>query len=110
MEFRRVLFRSLTLVRCADISLSRRREGGGARQEGREVRLHRAWTHAGAAATVRDAEGLVQVEVRDVRTPLAGPGDADQGVHVGAVGVYLPAVLVHDLADLDHVLLDRKST
>src|SRR3546814_10423986 len=41
------------------------------------------------------------------RTPLAGPGDADQGVHVGAVGVHLPAVLVHDLADLDHVLLEH---
>src|SRR3546814_2861462 len=37
------------------------------------------------------------VEVRDVRAPLAGSGDADQGVHVGAVGVHLPAVLVHDL-------------
>src|SRR3546814_2527779 len=84
--------RALTPVRCADISLSRRRERGGTRQEGRKVRLHRARTHAGAAAAVRDAEGLVQVEVRDVRAPLAGPGDADQGVHVGAVGVHLPAV------------------
>src|SRR3546814_16755551 len=50
---------------------------------------------------------LFRSEVRDVRAPLAGPGDADQGVHVGAVGVHLPAVLVHDLADLDHVLLEH---
>src|SRR3546814_13853583 len=84
-----------------------RRGRGGVAREGREVRRRRAWTHAGAAATGLDAEGRGQVEVRDVRTPLAGPGDADQGVHVGAVGVYLPAVLVHDLADLDHVLLEH---
>src|SRR3546814_3793723 len=55
--------------------------GGRGAVRGRkgEVRLHRARTQAGAAAAVRDAEGLVQVEVRDVRAPLAGPGDAAQG-------------------------------
>ena len=60
-----------------------------ARQERCQVRLHRARTHARAAAAMRDAEGLVQVEVGDIRTPLAGPGQADQGIHVGAVGVDL---------------------
>src|SRR5690606_15921684 len=78
----------------------------GAGQEGGQVRLHRAGADAGAAAAVRDAESLVQVQVRDVRAPLAGAGETAQGVHVGAVGVHLPAVLVHDPADLDHVLLE----
>ncbi len=53
--------------------------------------------HARAAAAVRDAEGLVQVEVADVGADVAGAGQADLGVHVGAVHVDLPAVLVHDL-------------
>src|SRR5690606_15258688 len=66
----------------------------------------RAGPDAGAATTMRDAEGLVQVQVRNVRAPLARLRDADQRIHVGAVGVHLPAVAVHDLADLDHVLLE----
>src|SRR3546814_18035917 len=78
---------------------------GGTRQEGRKVRLHRARTHAGAAAAVRGAEGLVQGEVRDVRAPLAGPRDAAPGVHVGAVAFNLPAEHLHDLPALDHRLL-----
>jgi hypothetical protein len=79
----------------------------GARQERSEVRLDRARADTRAAAAVRDAEGLVQVEVRHVRAPLTGLGHADQGVHVGAVGVHLAAVGVDDLADLDHVLLEH---
>jgi hypothetical protein len=43
-----------------------------ARQEGREVRLDADRAHAGAAAAVRDAEGLVQVEVADVGAVVAG--------------------------------------
>ena len=79
----------------------------GRRQEGRQVRLHRGRAHARAAAAVRDAEGLVQVEVRHVRAVLAGLGDADQRIHVGAVGVDLAAVRVDDLADLDHRFLEH---
>ena len=77
------------------------------RQERREVRLHRARADARAAAAVRDAEGLVQVQVRHVRAPLAGLGHADQRVHVGAVGVHLTAVRVHDVADRDDVFLEH---
>ena len=47
---------------------------------------------ARAAAAVRDAEGLVQVEVADVAAELARRGDADQRVHVGAVDVDAAAV------------------
>ena len=73
----------------------------------RQVGAHRDRPDARAAAAVRDAEGLVQVEVRDVAAELARPGVAQQRVEVGAVDVHLTAVLVHDLAQLgDGVLVD----
>ena len=56
--------------------------------------------HAGAAAPVRDAEGLVEVEMADVGAVVAGAAEADLGVHVGAVQVDLAAVLVDQVADL----------
>ena len=72
----------------------------------RQVRAHRDRTDARAAAAVRDAEGLVQVEVRDVAAELAGLGEAEQRVEVGAVDVDLAAVVVHDPAQLgDGVLV-----
>ena len=56
-------------------------------------------TDAGAAAAVRNAEGLVQVQVRDVGAELARRGEADQRIQVRAVDVHLAAVRVHDLAE-----------
>ena len=70
---------------------------------GREVRLDADGAHAGAAAAVRDAEGLVQVQVADIAAQIAGARQADHGVHVGAVDIDLPAVVMGDLADF----LDR---
>ena len=54
---------------------ARRRAGLGLQrvvgQVRREVRADRDRADAGAAAAVRDAEGLVQVQVRDVAAELA---------------------------------------
>ncbi|KAG1453607.1 hypothetical protein G6F57_015691 [Rhizopus arrhizus] len=63
---------------------------------------HRHGPHAGAAAAVRNAERLVQVQVGHVRTELARLGHADHRVHVGAVQVDLAASLVDQIADLGH--------
>ena len=65
----------------------------------REVRLRRDRADAGAAAAVRDAERLVQVQVRDVAAEVAEPGEAEQRVEVGAVDVDLAAGVVHGLRD-----------
>ena len=51
--------------------------------------------HAWTAATVRDAEGLVQVEVRDIGPEFARSSNTHKGIEVGAVHVNLPAVLVN---------------
>ena len=76
-------------------------------QERREVRAHADRADARAAAAVRDAERLVQVEVRHVGAELPRPGDADQRVEVGAVDVDLAAGLVHQRAQLGDVLLEH---
>ncbi len=54
---------------------------------------------AGTAATVRDAEGLVQVQVRDIAAEFARFGEADQGIQVRAIDVDLAAASVHRVAN-----------
>ena len=65
-------------------------------RNGGEVRAHGDRADAGAAAAVRDAERLVQVEVADVGAEAPGLGQADEGVEVGAVDVHLAAGVVHE--------------
>ena len=48
----------------------------------------------GTAAAVRDAEGLVKVEVTSIGTEIARAADADEGVEVGAIEIDLAASLV----------------
>ena len=42
----------------------------------------------------------MQVIVEDIETHIPRPDDAQQGVHVGSIHIDLPAVLMHDPADL----------
>ncbi len=63
------------------------------------MRLDADWTHAGATTTMRNAEGLVQIEVADVGADITRTGKPDHGVHVGTVQIDLSAMLVHDVAD-----------
>ena len=72
-----------------------------------EVLLAADGSHAGATATVRDAERLMEVEVDDIRAVVAGSTEADLGVHVGAIDVDLTTVLMHDIADLLDALLEH---
>src|SRR5438270_3868986 len=63
--------------------------------------------HAGAAAAMRDAEGLVQIEMADIGAVVAGPGQADLRIEVGAVEIDLAAMAVDDVADLADMLLEH---
>ena len=79
--------------RCfGQVSVSRKKLG--------QVGADRDRAHARSAAAVRNAERLVQVEVRDVRTELAGRGEPDERVQVGTVDIDLATALVHDVADI----------
>ena len=71
-----------------------------------EVLGHADRTHTGTAAAVRNAEGLVEVDVADVGAHVGRPGETDLCVHVGAVHIHLAATLMDDLADPLHVLFE----
>ena len=87
----------------ADITFATER----AWQERLQVRLHCARTDARTAATVWDTECFVQVQVRNVRTPLAWLCETDQRIHVCAVRINLTAMLMDDVADFDDVLFEH---
>ncbi|MNZ53723.1 hypothetical protein D3C78_716080 [compost metagenome] len=76
-------------------------------QERRQVRLDADRADARAATAVRDAEGLVQVQVGYVAAELARGAQADHGVHVGAVDVHLATVVVDDRADFTDRFLEH---
>ena len=69
-------------------------------QERGEPLGHGDRARAGSAAAVRAAEGLVRVEVHQVGAEIAGPGDAQDGVHVGPVEIDQPAGVVDHPGDL----------
>ena len=73
------------------------------RQVGHEVVHHAHRPDPRAAAAVRNAEGLVQVQVAHITAELAGRGHADQRVHVRAVHIDPSAVAVHQRAQRLHL-------
>ena len=94
--------RPLDGVRASDGDVAHRMT----RQVRREVRSRGNRSDARTAATVRDAERLVQVEVAHVGAEGAGSGQTDERVQVGAVDVDLAAGVVHRSADLGDRLLE----
>ena len=66
----------------------------------RQMLGHGDRSHPGSTAAVRNRERLVQIDVTHVRPDQRGTGQADLRIHVGAIHVHLPAVLVDDGADV----------
>ena len=64
------------------------------------MRLSSHGANTGSAATVRDAEGLVQIQVRDVAPDVAVAGIAHQRVQVGTIDVDLATSLVNGIGDV----------
>ena len=62
--------------------------------------------HAGSAAAVRNAEGLVEVEVANVGADVGRTAEADLRVHVRAVHIDLAAAVVYNFANLRDALLE----
>src|SRR5689334_16217573 len=76
-------------------------------EERRQVLPHADRAHAGAATAMRDAEGLVQVEMTDIGAVIAWPRQPDLRIQIGAVEIDLSAMAMHNLADLADVLLEH---
>ena len=68
---------------------------------------HADRARARAAAAVRCGERFMQVEVHDIDAQIARAGNAEQGVHVGAVAVDQAARVVHRLHHLQDVLFEQ---
>ena len=69
------------------------------------MRRHADRPHARPAAAVRNAKGLVQINVAHIRAQFARLRDADHGVEVCAVQIHLAASGVHHLANLADAFL-----
>src|SRR5690242_11757854 len=76
-------------------------------QERNEMFRHANRANAGSAAAVRNAEGFVQVQMADVGADVAGTGETDLGVHVGAVHIDLSAVGVDNVANFADGFLEH---
>ena len=94
-----VVGRAAAVVALAADHLRARQEGLDPLGDGDRARPR-------AAAAVRLAEGLVQVDVDDVEAHVAGPRVAHDGVEVGAVVVEGAARLVDQPGDLGDVLVE----
>ena len=70
------------------------------RQERSQVSFRPHGTDTWPTPTVRDAEGLVQIEVRDISADVPVAGVTDQGVQVCAINVDLATRLVHSSGDV----------
>src|SRR6266498_1159168 len=71
------------------------------------MRSHTNGTHTRSAATVRDGEGLVQVEVHQVKAQITWPDDAKQRVEIRAITVHQATAPVYQLNDLFDVLIEE---
>ena len=67
-------------------------------QEGLQVGAHTDRAHARSAATVRNTECFMQVQVRHICAELARRRNTHQGIEVGAVHIHLAAVFMHNIA------------
>ena len=61
---------------------------------------------AGATSPVRNAEGLVKIEMADIGADAPGTAQADLGIHVGAIHVDLATGFVHERAYLPDPFLE----
>ena len=77
------------------------------RQERSEVRAHPDRPDAWTSASVRDAERLVQVQMRDVGAELARASEPDHRIEVGAIEVHLPTGLVDERAHFGDLILEH---
>ena len=73
-------------------------------QELAQVLFGNHWANSRSTTTVRDAESLVQVQVRDIAPELAKLGKPNYCIGVGPIDVNLTTGCVNQVANLNHCL------
>jgi len=66
------------------------------RQELSQLRVAQDGAHSRPATTVRYGKGLVQVEMTDISPDVTRAGKAYLRIHVGAVHIDKPAILMNN--------------
>lgn len=56
-------------------------------------------THSRSASPMGNAEGFVQIQVAGIDAKFSRPGDADQGIKIGAIHVNLTSGRVYLLTE-----------
>ena len=77
------------------------------REKGSQVTADGDRSHTRTTAPMRNAKGLVQIEMTDVRADVAGTTQTDLCIHVGPVHIHLSAMSVNNGADLADALLEN---
>ena len=75
-----------------------------ARQKRDEMSRDTDRAHPGSATAVRNAKGLMEIQMADVRPDITRAAESDLRIHVRAVHVDLAAMRMHDLAHPPHAL------
>ena len=70
------------------------------RKKRHEVLRYTDRSDSWASAAVRDAKGLVQIQMANIGADVAGPAEAHLRVHVCAVHINLAAMRMNDFANL----------
>src|SRR6185437_9999943 len=74
--------------------------GDVSRQIGFQLFIDTDGPHSRAATAMRDGEGLMKIEMADVRPDETRAGQTYLGIHIGAVHIDKASVIVDDTADL----------
>ena len=90
-----------------DAVLTAHRNDRVTRQERCQVFCDADRTHARATAAVRNAEGLVQIQVADIGADIGGGGESHLRVHVRPIHVHLPAATMNNLTNLADFFLEH---
>jgi hypothetical protein len=75
------------------------------REKRQQMRCHPNRTNTRPTTTVRDAEGLVQIEVADISPKGARPAEPNLSVQIGSIEIDLPTVLMHERTDFSYTSL-----
>ncbi len=71
-----------------------------ARQEIDQVGGDSYWPNAGPSSPVRNGEGFVQIQMRNIPAEFSGLSVSEQSIEVRSVNVNLATMLVHHIAQL----------